>query len=429
MKKSKIKAIIATAGLALTLGFSAVFGGCSAGRNAINGKDLNIYDIYEAVKVETDNPDLTFTDFLREYLSYNPDEIENAVTLQKAINNSLLSSVSVQARFTENGLSVTYSGSGVIIEADRAGGDMTVVTNAHVVYSAKSRADNNGISRNVRLWLYGSESDYEGTFNKNAISARVVAVSKTYDVAILKVENNDLVKASQAKAASWSHAEEVYVGETVYAIGNADGKKMSANVGYISKDSERVEVDLGDSSLYEYTVLRTSAAINSGNSGGGLFNVGGEIVGLVNAKGKTDAAGFGYALPSASTRRVVQNLLDCGAQVSLYKHNFSVNVTDMYSTGLNADGFAEIYEEVSIFAVNLSSPFYGQLRSDDVLKRVKITRGGETVEDVDIMREHNFNDVLLSVREGDRIEITVSRNGSDFTATATASAEDFKLLD
>ena len=101
----------------------------------------------------------------------------------------------------------------------------------------------------------------------------------------------------------------------------------------------------------------------------------------------------------------------------------------MYSTGLNADGFAEIYEQVSIFAVNLSSPFYGQLRSDDVLKRVKITRGGETVEDVDIMREHNFNDVLLSVREGDRIEITVSRNGSDFTATATASAENFKLLD
>lgn len=430
---TKIKKLIATFVAALMLGGAAVFGGCNktAARDGVDGKDLNIYDIYEAAKVESGNPDMTFTEFLRDYLSYNPDEIENAVTLQTSINRSLLSSVSIQTQFTESGVTAAYSGSGVIVDIDKTSGNMTVVTNCHVVYSAKSRrySTDDGYSDNIHVWLYGSESDYEQTYKNNAISAKLVAASKTYDVAVLKVTGSDLVKKSQARAAEWSAAEEAYLGETVYAIGNANSQKLSANVGYISKDLELIQVDLGTttkSEVYNYSVLRTSAAINSGNSGGGLYNLGGELSGLVNAKGKSDVSGMGYALTAASTKRAVQNLLDtyasAGGEVHCLrrvKHGITVAVTDMYSTGLNTSGFAEIYEQVQITGVNYGSAASGKLESGDILKHIKITRGQRVIEDLDINREHNFHDAMLSVRSGDTVAITVLRGKEEVTQNLT----------
>lgn len=433
MKKRRFKALIATLGVALTLGATAVFGGCNAntGRDGINGKDLNIYDVYEATKVETGNPNLTFAEFLHEYLSYTPEEI----SLQTAINRSLLSSVSVQTKFLESGLLQTYNGSGVIIDVDRASGDMTVVTNCHVVYSAKSRrySSDDGYSDNIKLWLYGSESNNLAVYDGNAIPATLVAASKSYDVAVLKVTGSDIVKKSQAKAASWSNAEEVYLGETVYAIGNANSQTMSANVGYISKDLELVSVDLGTTAnheMFSYNVMRTSAAINSGNSGGGLFNIGAEIVGLVNAKSKEDAVGFGYALTAASTRRVVQSMLDSYEEthteahsVSVFSHGIIVEVADMYSTGLNENGFAEIVEKVQVVRTDNVSEFRDKLSNGDIIKHIKITRGNDdVVEDIDINREHNFHDAMLSVRAGDTVEITVERDGSDKTVSVTATS-------
>lgn len=441
MKRKRFRTIIATLGVALTLGLSATLCGCSmfSGRDGVDGKDLNIYEIYEAAKAETNNPDLTFAEFLKEYFSYTPAEI----SLQTAINRSLLSSVSVQSQFEEREYGswkdAAYSGSGVIIDIDKEKGDMTVVTNCHVVYSSKAylpldRA-HDGYSDEVYLWLYGSESNYENTYKSNAIPATLVAASKTYDVAVLKVSGSDTVKRSQAKAASWSAAEEVYLGETVYAIGNSNSQKISVNVGYISKDLETIQVDLGDAQPYEYNVLRTSAAINSGNSGGGLFNIGCEIVGLVNAKGKTDATGFGYALTAASTKRVVESMLDnyaaTGAEahyVNRFRHGIVVEVSDMYSTGLNGDGFAEIYEQVSVVRTDFNTPFSGKVNGGDVLKHIKITRGATVIEDMDISREHNFHDVMLSVRAGDTVEITVLHDGSEKTASATVGSGNFESV-
>ncbi|MCM1438400.1 MAG: S1C family serine protease [Roseburia sp.] len=431
MKSNKgVKKFIAAAGIALTLGVTAVFGGCAYARDGINGKDLNIYDIYEAAKVESGNADMTFTEFLRDYLSYNPDDIENAVTLQTSINNSLLSSVSVRSKFTENGNAVEYGGSGVIIDVDTGRGDMTVVTNCHVVYSAKSRqySTDDGFADDVNIWLYGSESNYEQTYEKNAIRAQLIAASKTYDVALLKVTGSELVKKSKAKAAKWSQSEEIYLGETVYAIGNANSQNLSANVGYISKDLETVSVDLGTSGskeIYEYSVLRTSAAINSGNSGGGLFNLSGEIVGLVNSKGKSDAAGFGYALTAASTKRAVASMLENYAEtlqeahyINYVRHGIEVEVTDMYSTGLNQSGYAEIYEQVKVSSVSLSAAS-GKIEGGDWIKHIKIMRGDTVVEDMDINREHNFHDAMLSVRSGDKVVFTVVRGDNEFEQSVT----------
>lgn len=448
MKNRKLKRIIAAAAIALTLGAASAFGGCTGavGRDGVDGKDLNIYDIYQTTKEETGNPDLTFAEFLKEYLSYTPSQIEQQTSLAASINRSLLSSVSIQAQFNENGSPAAYSGSGVIIDIDKANGDMTIVTNCHVVYSSKAnRYGQDGYSDTIYLWLYGSESDYTQTNNNNAIPATLIAASKTYDVAVLKVTGDKNVKRSQARAAEWTAAEESFVGETVYAIGNANSQTMSANVGYISKDLEQISVDLGDKGLlgstvyYNYNVLRTSAAINSGNSGGGLYNADGELVGLVNAKSKEDVAGFGYALTAASTKRVVKSMLDNYAATGAEAHYLNkiindklngiyVEVSDMYSTGLNADGYAEIYEQVTV--LNSRGAASGKVQSGDVLKNIKIMRGNTVIEDLPVNREHNFHDAMLSVRAGDSVEFTVERAVvGEMTVTVEYAASDFDEVD
>lgn len=443
MKRTAIKRTIAAAVAVITLGATAFFGGCNAqsSREVINGKDLNIYDIYEAAKAESGNADMTFTEFLKEYLSYTSDELEKQVSIKGAINRSLMSSVSVQSVVKEYEYGVerenAYSGSGVIIDIDRESGDMTVVTNCHVVYSAKSKrySSDDGFSDNIHVWLYGSESIYEETYKNNAIPASIIAASKTYDVAVLKVEGSELVRLSKAVAAKWAEQEEVYLGETVYAIGNANSQFMSANIGYVSKDLEYVKVDLGTSGkqeIFEYGVMRTSVDINSGNSGGGLFNLDGEITGLINSKSKSEATGFGYALTAASTRRVVQSMLDNykmnGGEthyVKRVKHGITVDVSDMYSTGLNEDGYAEIYEQVRVKAVE-NGAARGKLQSGDILRHIKITRGNAVIEDIEITREHNFHDVMLSVRAGDKVTFTVKRGDGDITQEVSFGEDNFE---
>lgn len=428
-KKSTVKKIICVVFAACALTFSVAFGGCRVknGRDPINGKDLNIYDIYAAVKQETGNEDLTFSDFLKEYLSYNSTELEEKASLKAAINRSLLSSVSVRARFSQ---SMTGYGSGVILDVDRESGDMTVVTNCHVVYSAEYVGSNNGysdrdgFSKNINLWLYGSESNYTNTNESNAIPATLIAASKTYDLAVLKVTDNARVKISQAFSASWAAGEENYVGETVYAVGNANREMLSANVGFISKDLEGITVNLGtetNTEFYEYSVIRTSATISGGNSGGGLFNAGGEIVGIVNSRGTNETEGAGYALTSSMTRRVTARMIadysgTATHGVRIVKHGLVTHISDCYTTGLDGQGVAGKYEEISISSV-LFGKCLGKLRENDIIKHVKVVRGTGTsservIEDMDINREHNFNDVMVSVQPGDAVYFTVKRDGN-----------------
>ena len=109
------------------------------------------------------------------------------------------------------------------------------------------------------------------------------------------------------------------------------------------------------------------------------------------------------------------------------RHGISVEVGDMYSTGLNEDGFAEIYEQVKVSSVSLSAAS-GKLSSGDILKHIKIMRGGNVIEDLDINREHNFHDAMLSVRAGDEVIFTVQRGGSEVTQTVTFGESNFEKV-
>ncbi len=441
MKKSgAFKRIFAGVALSSAVGLSALFGGCASGRDGVNGKDLNIYDLYEAAKVESGNSDLTMDEFLKQYLSYSPADIEKITSLKACINKSLMASVSVISRIKKsrpNGYQVSRSaGSGIIIDIDREKGDMIVLTNCHVVYSPDDDVMGDRFSDDISVWLYGYECDNYKVNNKNAISAELIAASITYDAALLKVTGSEIVKASKAEKMNWCVSEENYIGETVYAIGNANGENMSATVGYITKDLEEISVNAGTEEkpdVRSHPAVRTSAPINPGNSGGGLFNADGELVGLVSASSKT-YSDRGYAITAASTRRIVNKMLSAYSGentrgVSILNHGIKLNVTDSYSTGLNAQGLAEIREEVSVSEVALNSSALLSLRIGDVIKHVKVIRNGETVDEVEVMRKHNIDDIMLSVSVNDRVEFTVKRGANEIHVQVTFNKNEFKTAD
>lgn len=448
MKKHFFKKAAAVAVTVATLAIVPAVSGCvgANGRDGVNGKDLTIYDIWQETKTQTGNSELTYDEFLREYLSFTSPDLQEATSLQASINRSLLSGVSIISTFDEYkrvygyiGSQVIaeetqYYGSGVILDVDRQSGDMTVVTNCHVVYSLNARTSNNstaldktsGFAKRVDLWLYGSEFEEE-----SAIKAEIIGASKSYDIAVLKVSGSDLVKRSQAVAAQWSGGEERFIGETVYAVGNADGKKLSASVGYVSKDSEEITVNLGTDSVsenYEYRVLRTDTAINGGNSGGGLFNKYGELVGIVNAKTVSESIdNMGYALPASTTKRVVRKLIaQAGGNFGLESvpQGITYEVTDSYTTGMNTDGNVEIKEVVTVKNVN-SGTVWGRLKANDVVKRVTVNRNNTVIEDVTVNRLHNITDALISVQANDEVTFTVERDGAEAEIKMTFTSSDF----
>ena len=253
----------------------------------------------------------------------------------------------------------------------------------------------------------------------------------------LKVENNDILKNSDALAANFDKSDDVYTGETVYAIGNPEGYGMSATQGIISKESETISINLSSSSylqnIKEYRVIRTDAAINSGNSGGGLFNRAGKLVGIVNSKsGESDVDNMGFALPSSNVRRLVNLMLDSYNSNGFSGSNGIVRayLKAEYTSQPKASkwneskGVYEIYESVSI---NVAAD---GLEVGDSVRAIKLLDGnGDVVEDREVTRLYHLDDVLLSARTGYTAEVTVSRGGSEQVISVPITASHFVSMD
>lgn len=388
--------------------FACALGGCglfSRGSDGRDGQDLNIYDIYEATNAERKKQglgQLDFLEFLKEYLNYEFDYSED--NMKAVINRSLLSSVDIYTRFSLFG-SDYFAGSGVIVDINKSAGDAYIVTNAHVVYDSSS---SNKTPVEIIVYLYGNEFADQGLEN-----VKVVAYSISYDIALLKVTGSDILKNSDARAAEFAESENVYVGERVFTIGNPGGMGLSATTGIISKDSELISVDfaVGSGADNIYRVMRTDTASNSGNSGGALYDSSGRIVGIINAKdGDPYNENLGYALCGSYVKRLWKVMrdqaspnvtagVDCGV--------FSAQYT--YTSKAYFDNETYLTEIVDEITVLLSS---GNLKQGDKIKHVKITDGsGTTVEDIDITRYFNLDDVMLSARTGYTIIYTVERDG------------------
>ena len=173
---------------------------------------------------------------------------------------------------------VPGSGSGVILTEDGY-----IATCAHVVDGAKS----------VKVTL-NDDTSYD---------AAIVGTDKKNDIAIIKIDAKDLTPAVVGDS------ETLTVGSEVIAIGNPLGElRGTATAGIISATNRTIEVE-GQA----MTLIQTDAAISPGNSGGGLFDATGKLIGIVNAKvSDSRAEGLGFAIPVNSVLDEISDLLNYG---------------------------------------------------------------------------------------------------------------------
>lgn len=171
------------------------------------------------------------------------------------------------------------AGSGVIISQDGY-----IVTCAHVVSGAN----------NITVQLA------DGT----EYTATVVGQDSTSDVAVLKIEATGLTPAVIG------NSDSLAVGETTVAVGNPLGTlSNTVTNGIVSALNREVTVQGNDMNL-----IQTSASISPGNSGGGLFNGNGELIGIVNAKSSySEAEGIGFAIPINTAMEIGQQLIESGS--------------------------------------------------------------------------------------------------------------------
>ncbi len=363
----------------------------------------------------------SYLDFLKE-LGVSADD-------SLAVNSALLSSVEVYALFERAGGGLSQSalyysiGSGVILSLDKAKGDAYIVTNYHVVYAPDStgRETIPYISDNISLYLYGGKTD------SMAIEAEFVGGSFEYDIALLKAEGSEVLKKSAAVAATVGDSDEAVVGERVYAVGDPAAKGISAVSGILSVDAEYINLTLEShkgSVRVSMLEMRTDAPVNHGNSGGGLFDAYGRLIGIVNARSEeSGVVGVGYAIPANFACAIAQNILENSAvndSHALLCADLGVAWTVAgRQTTLTETGTARISETLVVGGVTRGVAF-GKLLRGDILLSVRIG-GGEKKE---ITRRHMIDCEMFKVRKGDTVEFELLRGGKTVAVSLTFGDND-----
>ena len=268
------------------------------------------------------------------------------------------------------------SGSGFILSADGY-----IVTNHHVI------ADASKVSVVI----------HDGT----EYSATVVGSDSTNDLAVLKVEAENL------PAATLGSSDELTIGDMVVAIGNPLGDLTSTQtVGYVSGKNREVATD---NTIIE--MIQTDAAINPGNSGGPLFNMKGEVVGITTAKysGTTSSGasieGIGFAIPIDDVLTILSDLVDFGYVTGAY---LGVTVQNMDSASAAMYGLPMGAYVIEV--VEGASAHRAGIQPKDII----ISLGEYRVESItDLTRN------LRHFRAGDTTIVTIVRGGAQMELSIT----------
>lgn len=343
-----------------------------------------------------------------------------------AATKALLSAVSIACRFeklTTAGMKDVYSsGSGVIFRLDKAKGDAYVLTNYHVVYDEYANTKNR-VSNDIKLFLYGQEyADY-------AIPATYVGGSMQYDLAVLKVSGSQVLMQSNAVAAEFADSDLVSVLDLAIAVGNPEGNSLSATVGYINVDSEEItnpaienDQQGTQEALNTLRVMRIDAAVNHGNSGGGLFNEKGQLIGIVNAKIVDDSVdNIGYAIPSNVAKYIAENILYyCDGKTNEYVKRcmlgISIQVSEASTVFDEETGRLHKIEKVKIVSLTDTSAAKGILKENDVINSLILD--GKKYE---ITRLYHVTDIMLNARPGSTVIFNVTRDGISTDVTMVAN--------
>ena len=232
--------------------------------------------------------------------------------------------------------------------------------------------------------------------------AKIVGTDETNDVAVLKITEN-----VQLQAVTVGSSDALNVGDQVVAIGNPLGELTSTlTVGYVSAKGRDVTTD-GKT----INMIQTDAAINSGNSGGPLFNSQGEVVGITTAKysGSSSSGatieGIGFAIPIDDVMPLVDDLINYGYINSAY---LGVMVSEMDASTASYYGLP-----VGAYVQEVTA---GNCAEKAGLKAKDIIVG---LGDYEIKSVSDLTKALRKFKAGDTTLITVFRSGQELSLSIT----------
>ena len=275
------------------------------------------------------------------------------------------------------------SGTGFFISDDGY-----ILTNNHVI----SEASSSGSEINVLT--------YDGT----TYAATVVGADASNDLAVLKIDASDCVPVTFGSSSDMS------VGDTVYAVGNPMGElQFTMTSGMVSALDRDVTTEESGGSI---NMFQMDAAINSGNSGGPVYNANGEVIGVATAKyssSGTDATveGLGFAIPSDDAKKISNDLMTNGYVTGKAKmgvsidQNYSSTVAQYYDM---PEGAYVKYVETGSAAEKAG------IQPGDIITKC----GDKAIEGYE-----DLTNAIKSYSAGDTVEITVYRSGEESTLNIT----------
>ena len=360
------------------LGMAAGFGGGYLGASAAaKSRQASPTMVYEGVR-ETQPIDITRVD------------TSELMTPAEVYAQNVNSTVGIRTSITSTnfwGYQTTSaaSGSGFIISSDGY-----ILTNFHVIESSNS----------VTVTTYdGTEYD-----------AEIIGYDQSMDIAVLKIDAKELVPVVLGRS------ETLNVGDDVIAIGNPLGElTFSLTRGVVSALDRQVTL----SGNVTMELIQTDCAINSGNSGGALFNMYGEVVGITNAKYSSSSSGasidnIGFAIPVDDIRDIVDSIITNGYIVKPYI-GVSVSTVSNEATGYGLPGGASVQQ------IAEGSPAEkAGLQVNDIITAVngtEISSSGELVE------------IVGNCAPGDELTLSVYRQGETLELTLTVGEQSKSALE
>lgn len=257
------------------------------------------------------------------------------------------------------------TGSGVIISPDGY-----IITNNHVVQNASE----------ILITLN----------NKKEYKAKLIGSDEAIDIALVKIEAQDLPYVT------FADSDQVKLGEWVLAVGNPYNLTSTVTAGIVSAKGR----DLGNQGRIE-SYIQTDAAVNPGNSGGALVNSRGELIGINTAISSQTGAyvGYSFAVPSNIAKKVVEDLVEFGNTQRAY---LGIKFVE-----LNGENFKELNSDVSegIYinkVIAKGAAAEAGLKTNDIIVQIN---------NVKIKKLADLNGQINAHRPGDTIEVTVIRNG------------------
>ena len=260
------------------------------------------------------------------------------------------------------------TGSGVIVSNDGY-----IITNFHVIENA---------------------NEIEITTNDNkTFIAEIIGSDENSDIAVLKISGSNSFPYIR-----FANSDQTKIGEWVLAVGNPFNLTSTVTAGIISAKSR----DLNDYDSKNQSFIQTDAAVNSGNSGGALVNINGDLIGINTAIQSNNAGfiGYSFAVPSNIARKIYEDILEFG--------DVQRGLLGVTGQSLNT----ELSNELNL---NITEGFYVNSTDKSMGAYMAGIKEGDVITKIDNVDIKKFSDLtgyLNSKRPGDILKVVIKRNSS-----------------